>query len=278
VPAAVLALALVAAAAPAGGSPAPATSNEAYEAALRSGDVAFARRDDPSRLAEAIARYGEAVALRPDGPAALVALARAQAFRAQVDPSAAREAWRASSAAAERAVRVASPAFAAAVDGGADPGRAAAAVGAPGAEALYLLALATMGMAQERGMAAVLAVREAARGMMARAAELDERVDCAGPRRELGAWLAVVPSAAGGGAGAARAQLDRARALAPACQLTRVRDAETLAVLLQDRQRFERLLAEVLAFDEATAPAVAPENRLAKRRARDLLARRDRLF
>jgi hypothetical protein len=57
-----------------------------------------------------------------------------------------------------------------------------------------------------------------------------------------------------------------------------VRDAETLSVLLQDRARFERLLGEVLVFDPAHAPEVAPENRLAQRLAKDLLARRDRLF
>jgi hypothetical protein len=57
-----------------------------------------------------------------------------------------------------------------------------------------------------------------------------------------------------------------------------VREAETLAVLLQDRRRFEGLLGEVLAFDAAAAPDVGPENRLAQRRARELLARRDSLF
>jgi hypothetical protein len=135
-----------------------------------------------------------------------------------------------------------------------------------------------MGMAQSRGMSAVLAVREAARALMQRAAELDERVDHGGPRRALGAWLATLPSAAGGGAAAARAQLERARALSPVYQLTKVRDAEVLAVLLQDAARFDALLREVLAFDVAAAPEIAPENRLAQRLARALVARRDRLF
>ena len=124
----------------------------------------------------------------------------------------------------------------------------------------------------------MLSVKDAARALMERAAALDERVDFGGPRRALGAWLAAIPSAAGGGAAAARTQLERALALAPSYQLTRVRDAETLSVLLQDRARFERLLGEVLAFDPARAPEVAPENRLAQRLAKDLLARRDRLF
>ncbi len=57
-----------------------------------------------------------------------------------------------------------------------------------------------------------------------------------------------------------------------------MREAETLAVLLQDRKRFEGLLGEVLAFDEAAAPDIVPENRIAKRLARELLARREDLF
>jgi hypothetical protein len=127
-------------------------------------------------------------------------------------------------------------------------------------------------------MAAVLAVRDGARAMMERAAALDETVDYGGPRRALGAWLATIPSAAGGGAAAARRELERARALDPDYQLTRVREAETLAVLLQDAQRFDALLDAVLAFDPARRPEIAPENRLAQRLARDLKARRGRLF
>ncbi|MFL5273271.1 MAG: TRAP transporter TatT component family protein, partial [Anaeromyxobacteraceae bacterium] len=159
-----------------------------------------------------------------------------------------------------------------------DPARAADAVAAPGAEPLDWLARAPGGRAQARGIAAVLSVKDAARAMMERAATLDERVDHAGPRRALGAWLAVLPGAAGGGAAASRASFDRARALAPAYLLARVREAEVLAVLVQDRARFDALLGEVLASDPARAPEVAPENRLAQRLAKDLQARRDRLF
>jgi hypothetical protein len=257
---------------------APAPAPDPYADLVRRGGAAFAERDDPARLAEALARFAEAAALRPGEPPAELLLARAQAFRAQSAPGEARDAWREASRAAERALRRASPPFAEAVDRGEEPPRAAAAVEAAGAEPLYWLALATMGMAQARGIAAVLAVKDAARAMMERAAALDERVDWGGPRRALGSWLATLPSAAGGGAGAARGQFERARALAPAYMLTRVREAEVLAVLLQDRARFDALLAEVLAFDDRKAPEVGPENRLAKRLARELQARKDRLF
>jgi hypothetical protein len=135
-----------------------------------------------------------------------------------------------------------------------------------------------MRAAQLTGYAAVLAVKVAALAMMARAAELDQRVDAAGPLRALGAWRAALPIAAGGGAGAARAHFERARQLAPGDLLARVAEAETLAVLLQDRDRFDALLAEVEAFALAAEPARAPENRIAKERAAALARERARLF
>ncbi len=264
-----------------GGSGALGEHEEGRKASLielDAGNAAFAARDDPERLTEAIAHYGAAAASQPAEATALLALARAHAYRALAVPASAEDAWREVSRAAERALKIAGPTLADVIDRGDTPARIAAKVDAHGAEPLYWLALATMGMAQARGIAAVLAVKDEARAMMERVAALDDRIDFAGPHRALGVWLATIPSAAGGGAGAARAQFERARSLFPAYQLNQVRDAETLAVLLQDRKRFEVLLGQVLAFDAASMPEIAPENRLAKSLARKLLARRDRLF
>jgi TRAP transporter T-component len=251
---------------------------DTYGAEMRAGEADFAGREDAARLSSAIGHFRAAAEAKPADPAASLALARAYAFQAQAMPDTARDSWREASRAAELALRSSSPAFADAVDRGEDPGRAAAKVERAGAAPLYWLALSTMGMAQARGIVAVLAVKDGARALMERAAALDERVDFAGPRRALGAWLATLPSAAGGGASAARSQFERARALSPEYQLTRVREAEALAVLLQDEKRFEAALGEVLAFDGARAPAIGPENRLAKKLARELLARKERLF
>jgi hypothetical protein len=263
---------------------APAEAREAapqrFEGALADGDRAFDARGDPVRLEAARAAYAAAAGLRPGEPAAEVRLARAEAFRAlsAADPAEARQAWEASARAAERALRRLAPAWADAVDRGEDPAAAAARVDASGAEPIYLLAQGAMRAAQATGSAAVLAVKDAALPMMARAAELDERVDAAGPHRALGAWRAMLPVAAGGGAAAARAHFDRARALAPDEPLARVAEAETLAVLVQDGARFQALLGEVLALDAARAGARAPELAVAQRRARELLARKARLF
>ncbi len=245
---------------------------------LAAGDAAFAGRDDPAQLAQALDAYGRAAAEAPGDPAAELRLARAQAFRALSDPARAAEAWPAAARAAERALRRLSPDFGAAVDAGKPAAEAAARVEPPGAEALYWLALATWSSAQQKGVAALLAVKDAALAMMERAAALDERTDFGGPQRALGAWRASLPGPAGGGVAAARAHFDRARGIAPGYQLTRVREAETLCVLLQDRARFEALLGEVLAADEGALPEAAPETRLAKRLAEALRARAGRLF
>jgi len=257
-----------------------ASAVPSFETELVEGDRAYADRGESARLAEAIAAYGRAVAERPRDPTAGVRLARAEAFEALSEPDRvrARESWLASARAAERALRGLEPSFALAIDRGDDPAAAVAGVGAAGAEPLYYLAQGTMRAAQATGYAAVLAVKDAVLAMMSRAAELDERVDAAGPHRALGAWLAALPIAAGGGATASRAHFDRARALSPDDLLAPAAEAETLAVLLQDSARFDALLAEVERFDLSRDPERAPENRVAKRRAADLSRRRASLF
>jgi len=251
-----------------------------YETALAEGDRAFAGRGEPARLAAAIEAYRRAAAARPGDGVAELRLARAEAFRALVAraPAEAKEAWDASARAAERALRVAVPGWAQAIDRGEDPAAAASRVDAQGAEALYLVAQGAMRAAQATGYAAVLAVKDAALAMMARAAELDERIDAAGPHRALGAWRAALPVAAGGGAAAARAHFDRARQLAPDDLLGRVAEAETYAVLVQDASLFDALLTDVAGADPGRDPGRAPENALAQRRAAELRERRARLF
>jgi hypothetical protein len=271
------ALALLLAAAPA--EPAPPSE---LRAALRAGEAAFARRGDPARLAEAIAAFERARTIAPDDLQAELGLARAQAFRALSQPAAAGEAALACAGAAERALRLAAPGWAAAVDRGEEAAKAVTHVGRAGAEPLYLLGSCGMDLARARGFSAVLAAKDELRAIVERAAELDPAVDQAGPHRALGAWIAALPSGAGGGAARARSHFDRARSLAPHDLLARVREAETWAVLVQDRARFLALLDEVLAagasHPSARSASRAPENAVAREQARALRKRVDRLF
>jgi hypothetical protein len=240
------------------------------------GDAAWDARGDPARLVAALDAYRRLAAEQPGEPAVELRLARAEAFRALENPAEASDAWIRASRAAERALRRLSPRWAAAVDAG-EPVEAAAQVDESGAEALYWLALAAWSGAQAKGFSAILAVKDVALASMERAAELDGTTDCAGPHRALGAWKAALPAAVGGGADRARIHFEKALSLGPRCRLTRLREAETLFVLLQDKKEFESALEEVLSSADAD-PRWAPEDAIARRMARELLTREPRLF
>jgi hypothetical protein len=213
-------------------------------------------------------------------PDAELRLARAEALRARVAPSAgeARAAWDGAARAGERALRTISPPFAEAIDRGDDPVVAARRVEPDGAEPLYWLAVGRLKVAQATGPMAVMVTKDVVLGLLGRVVALDERLDRAGPHRWLGALCAALPAAAGGGVALAREHFERARALAPEDPLRPVVEAETLAVLLQDGARFDALLAEVNARDPAAEPQLAAEISAARRMAAALAARRSRLF
>ncbi len=275
-----LALGLVACARPAADRSVPAA--DPYQAGLAEGQAAWPGRAEPARLEAALAAFRRAAAARPGDPAAETWLARAEAFRALAaegdDPAAAGPAHDASARAAERALATLAPAFTAALRAGRPAAEAAALAEAPAAEPLYWLALGRFGAVRARGHLAVLAAKDHLVPLMARAATLDERLERGGPLRALGAWAAMLPVAAGGGAAEARARLERAATLFPDEPWRRVVEAGSLAVLLQDGAAFDRLLGEVLAGPPAADPAFAPELELARRRARALQARRGALF
>ena len=262
-----------------GGTPSPVPA-EQVEAALAQGEAAFAARSDPARLAAALEAFRAAARLRPGDPRVELPLARAEAFRAlAAEPLAERRAAHdASARAAERALATLRPAFPTALREGRPAAEAAALVDGPGAEPLYWFTLGRMGVAQATGHAAVLAVKDLVRPLMARAAALDERLERGGPLRALGAWAAFLPVAAGGGAAEARARFARAAALFPEEPWRRVAEAGTLAVLLQDGAAFDRLLGEVAALPEPAEPGAAAELALARRRAGALLDKRASLF
>jgi hypothetical protein len=75
---------------------------------------------------------------------------------------------------------------------------------------------------------------------------------------------------------AARARFARAAERFPDEPWRRVDEARTLMVLLQDQAGFERLLGEVLAAPDQDQRG--PEQALARRRAREWLDKKARLF
>ncbi len=90
---------------------------------------------------------------------------------------------------------------------------------------------------------------------------------------------AALPAAAGGGAKAARAHLERALELSHGEKLGGlVAYAEGISVQVQDRREFEALLKQVVDFDAEDHPRFRLANLLAQRRAKLLLAHEDDLF
>ena len=226
--------------------------------------------------------YTRAAAQRPGDPGAELRLARAEAFRCarrdRIRP-ARKPAWEASARAAERALRTLAPTWAAAIDAGEDAGAAAARVDARGAEPLYLLAQGAMRAAQATGPSAVLAVKDAALG--------DD--GARGGARRAGGRGRPAPRArrlargAAGRGGRRRrrgARALRARAGARAGRPARARrgGGDLRGAGAGREPLFEQLLGEVLEADPERDPARAPEARVARRRAQELLERKARLF
>jgi predicted anti-sigma-YlaC factor YlaD len=115
--------------------------------------------------------------------------------------------------------------------------------------------------------------------LMHRALELDEGFGHGAIHDFYIAYEGGRPAAGGGSIERARASLVRARLLAGdrrAAPL--VSFAETVDVGLQNRIEFEELLKQALAIDVEALPEQRLANVIAQRRARWLLARKDRLF
>jgi hypothetical protein len=143
----------------------------------------------------------------------------------------------------------------------------AALVGAPAAEPLYLDAVCAGLWARAQGVTPLLERGAELRAWLSAAAQLAPGLDEAGPERELARLLASLPSYAGGDVEAARAHFDRALQRAPSLR-TRVAYAEGVAIKLQDRALFQRLLE----------PPPAEDRSALADRARALLQRAEELF
>jgi hypothetical protein len=264
------------------------------DADVASAEDAWARRDDPAALEEAV-RLWEQVASRSPAPTkaqALVRAARARRLHAEqlaalaslaavesapgatsadLLAASARESG-ACAVDARKAWTSGNPAAAAALASG-DPGAAFARIPAPLAEALYLDALCAAAWARAQGFTKLIEKRVELQAELSRAAVLAPDLDGAGPDRELGKLFAALPAYAGGDLAEARRRFEAALARAPDSIATRVFFARSVAIKEQARALFELLL------DAAQeAPARTPEDRAAQAEARALRAREDELF
>jgi predicted anti-sigma-YlaC factor YlaD len=118
-----------------------------------------------------------------------------------------------------------------------------------------------------------------AKALVARALELDETYYHAGAHMIFGSLLGSMGQMLGGNPKKSKMHFDRALDLTKRrFLLVQTMYAKTLAVQLQDRELFKKLLDEVLEAKLEIFPEQKLANVAAKRRARLLLARIDELF
>jgi hypothetical protein len=259
------------------------TARQAAATLLEEAQVAWKARTDVARIHDALAAWEAAAAKAPDADT-YVKLARGYYFLADtmaLEPG--QDAHVVENAdlgtrAAERALQLGSPEFAAAVKAGAPWEDAVKDAPATAVPALYWYALNLGRWAGARGMPHVLTNRARIKATMAQCLKLDPDYFHAGPHRYFGAYYAAAPFLGGQDLGKSERHFRESLTRAPAFLATRVLMADGLAVQKKDRALFEKLLKDVLATEINPDSDLAPEQELEKKKAADLLSQVGQLF
>jgi hypothetical protein len=144
--------------------------------------------------------------------------------------------------------------------------------------ALYWIAASLGKWAKLEGIATQLKYKTRIRLIIETIEKKDPKFFWGAIPRFWGAFYAIAPSFAGGDLNKSAFQFKRSLDLAPTYLGTKVLMAEYYFTKKQDRDSFRKALKEVLAFDEKKQPELAPENRIEKRKAQDLLNREEEYF
>ncbi len=130
-----------------------------------------------------------------------------------------------------------------------------------------------------KGSAKALIALPKVEKIMQQAVALDETYYFAGPRLFMGIYYAGRPKALGGEPAKSKENFDRAITLTDGHFLmTKVFYAQYYAVQTQDRELFESLLKEVIAAPDDIEPGQTLATRVAKEKAKKLLADAESLF
>lgn len=256
-------------------APAAAPPQDLASSWRRAGDALWPERGDPDRLEAALARYAQAWEAGPPDPTLALRLARGWLFAALAhridDPEARREAL----SQARRWARRCLPPAALAEDETLEQVRLAA-IEPDDAACLFMAARVLDAETHLAGEARSASRHAVVEPMFRRVLALAPATFAYGPDRVLGAHLATLPAFGGRDLEAARRHLDTARGEAPEYVENTVLTAESWAVRARDRAAFRALLEEAL--DAPDAAEYAPENAVARARARALLAAEERVF
>jgi tetratricopeptide (TPR) repeat protein len=268
-----------------GGETAPASSGDQRTEWLTEAQRLWADRDDESALRQAIALWERATQADPTDPGAWADLAHAYYFlgdgHLSFDDGRRPQmltAYEKSMEAAERSLIALSPDFAQRMRAGTQIEEAIDILDERAVPALYWRSSAMARWGTMRSFATVLSYKDEVRAVMSRCLELDASYYHAGPHRYFGAFYARLPAFAGGDLDRSRAHFEAALEADPTYLGTRLLYAQHYAVKAQDRALFDAQIETILATDPEARAAIAPENAVEQRRARQLMEQVSELF
>lgn len=240
---------------------------------------AFVARDDKVQLLRAIALFSRAIEEEPADVQALTGLARAYDFLAEAflaieeAPLEVRlETHQKSLDYAERGMLAADPVFASKMRSGVSFEDAVRDLRAPAVGPAFWYAMAGYRFARAKGLRARLYYQDRLLAVIERVQELAPEYYFGGPDRFLGLYYLGLSLEGRRDVGRSEQHFNRSLAAAPEFLLTRVAEADTLAIVRDDEGQYRQLLEAVLAGAVGADPELAPENRTAKRLAERMLA------
>ncbi len=265
----------------------PAAAAGDMSAKIAEGDELWAKRDDKAAVEGAIAAWEAAAKADPNNADVRVKLARAQYYLADAFVSLEEgddlkerlmPVYEKGADWGEEALIIIDPGFAAKMKSGIDFAEAVQEIQAAGVPATYWYCTNLGRFAVQKGLSARLFYKDRVKAAMERIKALDESFFYAGADRYFGAFYSALPSIAGKDLDKSKVHFDKAISLAPQYLPTKVIMADFLLRELDDRAQYEKTLNEVLAAQEGDDPNFAPENRAAKRQAKNRLAKAADLF
>jgi hypothetical protein len=283
-------------------APLSAADTARHKALVFEGDALWARRADPAALAQALARWQQAVGLKDDDWQTYARLSRGYFFQADahvglqamggdypfskddaVDRQAARRyqvLLRRGYQTALRGMAARSREFEERLGAGIDLEDAVRVMAKDAASLVYWYVSNLASWARSDGYGALFNMRGRILGCIEHLHRIDPGYFYGGANRLLGIYYAAAPALVGGSLGRSRAHFDTARRAGPQFLATELFAAEFLDRRSKDRTSFERRLKAILAapVDQATSADIGPENEATRLKAKRLLQRAERYF
>jgi tetratricopeptide (TPR) repeat protein len=255
--------------------PAPKVLDDASQH-VAEGDAHWAHRDDAVRVNQAIIAWEKAAGF--DRTRADIQLKLSYAYfwkahghlRFAEDEPGMLTFFDKGVVAAERALKLLSPAFAERVKAGSSWQDALEVCGQESLPALYWYASNLGKWALLEGIVKTLSFKDRIAAIMEHCKGIDETFWYGGPHRYFGVYRTKIPFP-GGDLEASKEHFERAAELAPGYLETKVLFASEYAAKAQDEELYKKLLQEVIAAPGDIEPALVPENAAAKRTAKSLL-------